>query len=223
MKAPKLLTQVRIELRTRHYSLKTERDYVKWIRNYILFHQKQHPKTLNEVHINQYLSHLAVDRHVSASTQNQALCALVFLYKHVLKMDLDDFGPMVWAKKSQRIPVVLSKKEVKLVLSFLHGKSWLIANLLYGSGLRLIECLRLRIKDIDFDYLQVNVWEAKGAKCRVTMLPKTIVTPLKKHLSNIKKQHDKDLNSGYGSVELPHALVRKYPHAAREWKWQFTR
>ena len=141
---PKLLDQVRYALRTRHYSYRTEKCYIQWIKSYILFHDKRHPAELAENHINQYLTHLAVDKKVAASTQNQSLCAIVFLYKNVLKIDLGDFGPLIWAKKPQRLPVVLSKQEVKQIMEYLHGKTWIIANLLYGSGLRLNECLRLR-------------------------------------------------------------------------------
>ena len=219
---PRLLDEVRSALRLRHYSLKTEKTYVRWIKEYIYFHGKQHPKNLGEKHISEFLSYLAVKRHVSAPTQNQALCAIVFLYKHVLGKELGDFGPLIWAKKSENIPVVLAKNEVEQVLSQLHGKPWLIAQLQYGAGLRLNECLRLRIKDIDFSYKQISVWEAKGAKARVTMLPRMLNQPLKAHIHNVKKLHERDLESGFGSVELPYALSKKYRNADKEWQWQYV-
>lgn len=219
---PKLLDQVRQSLRTKHYSYRTEKSYVGWIRQFILFHGKRHPKDMGEEEINKFLTHLAVKRNVSASTQNQALCAIVFLYKHVLKKELGDFGDLVWAKKPKSLPVVLTRKEVKYILSQLHGKSYLIGNLLYGSGLRLIEVLRLRVQNIDFAYNQITVIEGKGAKSRITMLPEKIKTPLKLYLQKIKKIHEKDLKNGYGSVEMPYALNKKYPNADKEWKWQYV-
>jgi len=159
---------------------------------------------------------------VSASTQNQALCAIVFLYKHVLKRELGDFGNFAWAKKPKRLPVVLTKEEVKAVLRQLSGTNWIMAKLLYGSGLRLNECLQLRVQDIDFHYKQITVRNAKGEKDRVTMLPESVVEPLKRHLDFVKKLHEKDLKDGFGSVHLPYALERKYPNAATEWGWQYV-
>lgn len=221
-KPPKLIDQVRYALRTRHYSFKTEKAYIDWIKKYIFFHNKQHPLELGERHINRFLTHLAVQKKVAASTQNQALCALVFLYKPVLGKELGDFGTLIWAKKPQRLPVVLTKSEVKSILDNLYGPPWLLANLLYGAGLRLNECPRLRVKDIDFGYRQINVWEAKGAKSRITMLPKTVIIPLKIHMEKVRKLHEKDLSRGFGSVELPHALKRKYAHADKKWIWQYV-
>lgn len=218
---PKLLDQVRSAIRVKHYSYRTEKSYIQWIRQFIMFHGKRHPKDMGEEEINKFLTHLAVERKISASTQNQALCAIVFLYKHVLKKEIGDFGQLVWAKRSQRLPVVLSVKEVQHILEHLHGKPWLIANLLYGAGIRLNECLRLRVKDIDFDYHQLAILEAKGAKCRRTTLPQKIVIPLKSHLEKVKCIHNKDLAQDYGSVELPYAFQKKDPAAARDWKWQY--
>ena len=220
-KQPKLLDRVRHSLRTLHYSRNTEQTYIKWIKEYIFFHHKRHPLDLGEQEINRFLTHLAVNKKVAASTQNQALCALVFLYKHVLKKELGDFGTITWAKKSQRLPVVLTPREVKAVLDHLHGVPWIMANLLYGSGLRLTECLQLRIKDIDFGYNQISVWEAKGNKCRFTMLPKSVITPLQLHLGKVKKINQRDLLKGHGEVYLPHALDRKYTNAKTEFKWQY--
>jgi len=219
---PKLLEQVKQSLRTKHYSYRTEKSYISWIKQFVLFHGKRHPKDMGEKEISEFLTHLAVKRRVSSSTQNQALCAIVFLYKHVLKKELGDFGDLIWAKKPTSIPVVLTKKEVKSILSELHGKPYLIGHLLYGSGLRLIEVLRLRVHNIDFDYNQITVIEGKGAKSRITMLPETIKTPLKLYLQKIKKIHEKDLKNGYGSVEMPYALNNKYPNADKEWKWQYV-
>ena len=219
--SPKLLERVRRSLRALHYSPRTEEVYIKWIRQYILYHGKKHPDHLNEDHVRRFLTHLAVDKHVSSTTQNQALCAIVFLYKHILKNELGNLGSILWAKKPSRLPVVLTQQEVKSIFQHLHGKPWLIANLLYGAGLRLNECLNLRVKDIDFDYRQINVWEGKGAKSRITMLPESVILPLKNHIERVRKQHYKDLAAGFGSVELPHALSRKYAHADKEFIWQY--
>lgn len=217
---PKLLDQVRRALRVRHYSASTEKTYIQWIYRYICFHNKIHPRDLNESEISQFLSYLATIRKVSASTQNQALCAIVFLYKEVLKIDLGTFN-LVWAKKSKRIPVVFSKKEVAELMKQLKGVHWILAMLMYGAGLRRMECLRLRVKDIDFDYNQITIKSGKGDKDRVVPLPNGIIPQLKKHLEQVHKQHANDLQNGFGSVELPFALARKYPHAEKEWKWQY--
>ena len=219
---PKLLDQVRHTLRTRHYSLRTEKSYLQWIRQYIFFHNKQHPARLGEEAIGQFLTHLAVNKRVSSTTQNQALCALVFLYKHVLGKELEDFGELVWAKKPKRLPVVFTREEARAVLNQLHGKYWIMAMLLYGAGLRKIECLRLRVKDIDFNTNQIIVRNTKGDKDRATMLPEKIKEPLKVYLKTVKQMHEKDLKNGYGEVELPYALARKYPNAAKEWGWQYV-
>ena len=220
---PKLLDQVRSVLRTKHYSLRTEEAYIGWIKRFILFNNKKHPMEMGEQEINRFLTHLAVNDHVSASTQNQALCAIVFLYKHVLKQKLGDFGEeLVWAKKPKKLPVVFTKEEAKAVLSHLSGTYWIMAMLLYGSGLRLMECIRLRIQDVDFGYNQIIVRDGKGEKDRVTMLAEKVKVPLQDHLVKVKKLHKADLKAGYGTVHLPYALERKYPNANREWCWQYV-
>jgi len=220
-KKPKLLDQVRAAIRTRHYSYRTEQAYVFWVKRFIIYHKKCHPKEMGEKEINEFLTHLAVKENVSASTQNQALCAIVFLYKHVLKIDIGDLGIMVWAKKQDRMPVVLTRKEAQAVLSQLTGMNWLMGMLLYGAGLRLTECLQLRVKDIDFEYRQITVLNAKGAKARVTPLPERLIEPLKHHLIYVKQLFEKDLKNGYSSVYLPYALERKYPNAGKELCWRF--
>jgi len=219
---PKLLDEVREAIRTRHYSLKTEEAYVHWIKRFILFHNKRHPRDMREREINQFITHLAVKENVSASTQNQALCAIVFLYKQVLKIELGDFGTIVWAKKRETEPVVFTKKETKAVLDQLSGMNWIMANLLYGAGLRLTECLQLRVKDIDFEYNQITVRDSKGNKDRITVLPQVVKKPLQEHLKTVKKLHEKDLREGFGLVYLPYALERKYPNAGKEFGWQFV-
>jgi len=220
-KKPKLLDEVREAIRTRHYSLKTEEAYVHWIKRFILFHNKRHPRDMREREINQFITHLAVKENVSASTQNQALCAIIFLYKQVLKIDIGDLGNVVWAKKPDRVPVVFTRSEAQAVLSQLTGMNWLMGMLLYGAGLRLTECLQLRVKDIDFEYQQITVHSAKGAKDRVTPLPERMIEPLKQHLKYVKELHQKDLKDGYTSVSLPYALERKYPNAGKELGWKF--
>ena len=179
---PRLLDRVRIAIRTQHYRLCTEEAYVNWIKRFILFHRKRHPREMGEVEINQFLTHLAVNKKVSASTQNQALCAIVFLYKHVLKQELGDVGRVVWAKKPKRVPVVFTREEVKMIMRHLDGVKWIMVNLLYGAGLRLMECLRLRVKDIDFGYKQITVRDAKGHKDRLTLLPEIVIEPLQEHV-----------------------------------------
>jgi len=222
VKKPKLLDQVRHALRTKHYAMKTEQAYVHWIKRYILFHNKRHPKEMGGKEINQFLSHLAVKEKIAASTQNQALCAIIFLYKHILKIDPGELGDVIWSKKPKRLPVVFTREEVKAVLIQLAGRNGIMANLLYGAGLRLVECLRLRVKDIDFGYNQILVRNGKGEKDRVTMLPEIVKNPLNQHLRKVKIQHENDLKKGFGTVYLPYALDRKYPNANREWSWQYT-
>jgi integron integrase len=219
---PKLLEQARVQLRTRHYSYRTEQTYLHWIKQFILFHDKRHPALLGSDDIGTFLSHLAVERTVSASTQNQALAALLFLYKQVLQIDLPRLENVARAKKPIRLPVVLTRDEVKAVLCQLPTTKWLMASLLYGSGLRLTECLRLRVKDLDFAYRQITVRDGKGGKDRVTILPDTLVAPMQGHLVRVRSLHAQDLLEGYGAVHLPAALARKYPNAAREWAWQFV-
>ena len=221
-KQPKLLDQVRSAIRLRHYSIRTEEAYVQWIRRYILFHNKRHPLEMGSLEINRFLSHLASGKHVASSTQNQALCALVFLYKVVLHKDPGDLADVVWAKKPKKLPVVLTREETKALLSGLEDEKWIMGNLLYGAGLRLMECIRLRVKDVDFGYRQIVVRNGKGEKDRVTMLPACVIKPLQEHLVEVKALHERDLGEGFGNVYLPCALERKYPHADREWAWQYV-
>ena len=219
---PKLLDQVRDVIRRRHYSIRTEQAYIDWIKRFILYHDKRHPKEMAEEEVSEFLTHLARDRDVAPSTQNQALSALLFLYKDVLKHEIGWLEKVERAKKPARLPVVLSRTEVKRVFAHLHGTPKLMAGLLYGSGLRLMECVRLRVKDIDFELAQITIRDAKGGKDRVTMLPVNLAEPLKRHLIRIKAQHEQDLEDGFGSVHLPFALSRKLPNAARAWAWQYV-
>jgi len=219
---PRLLDQVRAAIRMRHYSYRTEQAYVGWIRRYILFHRKRHPKEMGKQEISQFLTSLAVDRRVAASTQNQALAALLFLYQDVLDCDPGWIDDIVRAKRPRRLPVVLTAAEVDALLAELSGVAWMIAMLLYGSGLRLMECLRLRVKDIDMARREITVREGKGDKDRVTMLPAAIVEPLPRHLVRVRTIHERDLRAGEAGVMLPAALVTKYPTAGREWGWQWV-
>ena len=219
---PKLLDQVRLATRARHYSPRTEETYVGWIKRFIFFHNKRHPAEMGEAEIGQFLSGLARDTHVSASTQNQALNALLFLYREVLRKEIGYVNGVIRAKKPRRLPVVLTKEEVKAVLSRLSGTTWLMTMLLYGAGLRLLECCRLRVKDIDFSRNQIMVRACKGDKDRYTMLPAVVKDPLLRHLQAVKLQHEKDLERGLGRVALPNALDRKYPNAGKDWPWQWV-
>jgi integron integrase len=219
---PKLLEQVRQLLRLRHYSLRTEEAYLAWIKRFILFHQKRHPIELSETDVSAFLNSLANNGRVAASTQNQALSALLFLYKEVLQRELGFIGGVVRIKRPPKLPVVLTPAEVRAVLAQLHGQYRLMANLLYGSGLRLLECLRLRIKDVDLEYLHIVVRESKGGKDRRTMLPVSVVPALRDHLAKVKHGHTVDLAEGFGTVHLPGALERKMPNASREWPWQYV-
>jgi integron integrase len=218
---PKLLDQVRGAIRAKHYSHRTEEAYIQWIKRFILFHNKRHPAEMGETEINQFLTHLAVKENVAASTQNQALSAILFLYREVLRRQIGDLGTVTWAKKPKRLPVFFTRQEVKAVLSHLTGTHWLMASLLYGAGLRLIECLKLRVKDIEFEYNQIIVRDGKGQKDRVTVLPNSLKEPLRQHLAKVKKLHEADLKQGFGVVDLPGALARKYPNAGREFAWQY--
>lgn len=222
MENPKLLTQVREILRLKHYSIRTEEAYVYWIKRFIIFHNKRHPLEMGSEEIGEFLTSLAVQGKVSASTQNQALCAIVFLYKNVIKKGPGNFRDFVFAKRPEKLPSVLTKEEIKAVLQRLQGNYWIIGNLLYGSGLRLMECLRLRVKDIEFSYNQVIVRDGKGQKDRITILPELLKEKLAEHLQKIKKLHEKDLSQGNGRVYLPFALERKYPNANKEWGWQYV-
>jgi integron integrase len=219
---PKLLDQVRAEIRTRHYSIHTEQAYIHWIKEFILFHHKRHPAEMAEREVTAFLAHLAVDRNIAASTQNQALSALLFLYNHVLQQPLEWLDRITRAKSPTRVPLVFTRHEVQAILAQLDGQTWLMASVLYGAGLRLMECLRLRVKDIDFGYNQITVHDGKGAKDRVTLLPEPLKAPLQRHLAKIRSQHQEDLKQGYGAVYLPFALERKYPAANREWGWQYV-
>ena len=220
-KSRKLLDQIRDAIRLKHYSYSTEKTYVHWARRYILFHNKRHPAEMGAVEIETFLTHLAKEDNVSASTQNQALNALLFLYRSVLKIDLAIPIHALRAKRSEHLPTVLSKEETAQVLSGMHGLHQLMAKLLYGSGLRLMECLRLRVKDIDFEQSQIIVREGKGEKDRATMLPSSLVEPLKTQIAYIRNLHELDLEQEFGSVELPFALARKYPNADKEFAWQY--
>lgn len=205
----------------RHLSLRTEQAYAQWIRRYILFHRKSHPREMGESEIRAYISHLAVNEGISASTQTVALSALLFLYRDVLKQELPYVSNIERAQKPKRLPVVFTRDEVKRLLVSLEGTHWLVAGFLYGSGLRLMECLRLRVKDVDFTYGQVVVRDGKGEKDRVTMLPAKLKRPLTRHLQKVKIMHDEDLEAGFGEVFLPYALARKYPNAPSLWGWQY--
>jgi integron integrase len=216
------MDRVRAKLRAGHYSHLTEKAYVTWIRRFILFHQKQHPLTLGTEHIEAFLSDLAIERKVSASTQNQALNALLFLYRRVLEVELPWLDNVMRARKPARLPVVLTPEEIAAVFANLRGNYWLICSLLYGSGLRLMECLRLRVKDVDLQAHQLTVRSGKGQKDRVTVLAEAAVTPLEQHLARRREQHAIDLARGSGAVYLPDALARKYPNASRQWAWQFV-
>ncbi|MCL4504827.1 MAG: integron integrase [Chloroflexi bacterium] len=218
----RLLDQVSDAIRVKHYSIRTEEAYVGWIRRFILFHDKRHPKDMGGPEIEAFLTHLAVEDHVAASTQNQALSALLFLYRDVLRKELDYPIDAVRAKQPAHLPAVLTKDETRRVIAQLSGIYQLLARLLYGSGLRLLECLRLRVKDLDFARRAIIVRDTKGDEDRVTMLPDTLIEPLREHLQRVKRLHEEDLAKGYGAVYLPDALERKYPNASREWIWQYV-
>ncbi len=216
-----LIRAVSDVIRVKHYSIRTEEAYTAWIKRYILFHGGRHPLEMGIPEIESFLTHLTVNRNVAPSTQNQAFAALLFLYRDVLKNDLP--GPInsIRAQKPARLPTVLTKEEALKVIAALSGTHRLMAQLLYGSGLRLSECLRLRVKDLDFARCQIVVRDGKGMKDRATMLPAILIPPLQKHLRRVRRIHQDDLNEGYGSVDLPFALERKYPNASREWIWQY--
>ncbi|PPD25591.1 MAG: integrase [Methylomonas sp.] len=217
-----MLDQVRDKIRVKHYSIRTEQAYTDWIRRFILFHHKQHPSEMGAAEVEAFLTHLAVVGNVAASTQNQAKSALLFLYKEVLAVELPWLDGVEQAKAPKRLPVVLTHAEVKDLLGRLTGTSWLLASLLYGTGMRLMEVMRLRVKDVEFARLEIVVRDGKGFKDRVTMLPASLAEPLKAHLEKVKALHHEDLQTGYGSVYLPHALEKKYPNAGREWGWQYV-
>jgi len=217
----RLLDQVRRAVRLRYYSRRTEQAYCYWVRAYIRYHRLQHPQEMGEREVAQFLSHLTIDRSLAPSTQNQALNALCFLYRHVLDRPLGRLSEVARAKRPQRVPVVFTPGEVKRILAELRGVPWFVAAMLYGSGLRLMECLRLRIKDVDLERREVVVRDGKGRKDRVTMLPDRMVPYVRRMMERARRYHDLDLAEGLGAVELPYALARKYPNAARELMWQY--
>ena len=219
--AQKLLDQVSTVARLKHLSTRTEKAYRHQIKRFIVFHKLRHPQNMREEEIRAYLSHLAIDRNVSASTQNVALAALLFLYRDVLKIDLNRIEDIERARLPTRLPVVFTRDEVKAILKQLSSVDHIVASLTYGAGLRLMECLRLRIKDIDFSYNQIFIRSGKGEKDRVTMLPTSLKEPLRKHMLTVKLIHQTDLKQGLGEVHLPYALARKYSGAARQWGWQY--
>ena len=220
--APKLLDQVRGKIRLKHYSIRTEQAYLDWIKRFILHFDKAHPKNMGAEEVEKFLTYLAVEGRVAASTQNQAKSALLFLYREVLKIELSWLDDIEKAKAPKRLPVVLTRAEVQALLSRLHGTHWLISNLLYGTGMRIMECLRLRVKDIEFSRKEILIRDGKGFKDRVTMLPLALVNPLREHLENVKILHDQDMSAGYGNVYMPYALDKKYPTAAFDWGWQYA-
>ncbi|NOS74348.1 MAG: integron integrase [Methyloglobulus sp.] len=219
---PKLLDQVRGKIRLKHYSIRTEQAYTDWIKRFILHFGKRHPRDMGAAEVERFLTHLAVNGKVSASTQNQAKSALLFLYKEVLGVQLPWLDNVEQAKTPKRLPVVLNRDEVQAILSRLSGTQWLIASLLYGTGMRILECLRLRVQDIDFKRREILIRDGKGFKDRVTMLPVTLSAALQAHLTKVKSLHDNDLVQGNGSVYLPFALERKYPNAGKDWIWQYV-
>ena len=221
-RAPRLLDRVRDAIRRRHYSRRTEETYVQWIRRFIHYSGTRHPMQLGAEEVTAFLNYLAGERSVAAATQNQALSALVFLYKEVLAQPLPWLSGLERAKRPARLPTVLTAEEVTHLLACLRGMRWLMGSLLYGAGLRLRECLKLRVKDVDFGYGQIVVRDAKGGKDRVTMLPGPVIGPLRTHLERVKRLHERDLAEGFGDVELPDAIARKYPKAPYEWGWKFV-
>jgi integron integrase len=222
MVKPKLLDQVRYAIRTRHLSYRTEQAYINWIRGFILFHNMRHPSEMDESDVSRFLTYLAVKKNVAASTQNQALSAILFLYREVIKKEIGWIDDVERAKRPQRVPVVFTKDEVKNILLHLEGTKWIMASLLYGAGLRLRDCVRLRVKDINLGYDQIVVRDGKGQKDRVTIFPAPAKEPLITHLAKVKSIHEMDLKNGFGRVDLPFALERKYPNADREWAWQYV-
>jgi integron integrase len=220
--APRLYDRVVEALRSRHYSRRTEEAYLHWIRRFLAFHGGIHPRELAKSEVNRFLTHLAISQNVAASTQSQALAAVLFLYQHVPGEPLDRIEGVVRARKPKRLPVVLTRDEAQAILTELEGVPSLVCALLYGAGLRLLEALALRVKDLDFGRGEITVRQGKGQKDRVTMLPGALLEPLQDHLRRVRRQHEADLKSGLGQAPMPDALARKYPHAAREWGWQWV-
>ena len=219
---PKLLDQVRGKIRLKHYSIRTEQAYLDWIKRFILHFDKEHPKNLGAEAVERFLTYLAVEGKVASSTQNQAKSALLFLYREVLGIELGWLDDIEQAKTPKRLPVVLTRHEVQDLLLRLQGTHWLIGTLLYGTGMRIMECLRLRVKDVEFSRQEILVRDGKGFKDRVTMLPDVLVNPLKEHFQKVQILHTQDLDAGYGSVYMPNALEKKYPNASRDWGWQYV-
>jgi integron integrase len=217
----KLITQVKEMIRLKHYSIHTEKAYVDWIVRFVKFHKMKHPQEMGEKEVETFLTHLAIDLDVASSTQNQALNALVFLYSKVLKKPLSGKMEITWVKRSKKLPVVLTVKETKELIAALDGITKLMAQILYGSGLRLMECLRLRVQDLDFEMNQIMVRSGKGNKDRITMMPAKIKDELKLQIEKVKIQHQQDLNQGFGAAYLPHALANKYQNAKKEFAWQY--
>lgn len=213
---------MRQALRARHYSLRTEKTYIMWTKRFVFFHNTRNPVEMAESEINAFLTHLAVTERVSASTQNQALSALLFLYRQVLHHKVGDLGEVIRARKPKRLPIVMTRREIKDVFAKMSGDQRLMATLMYGAGLRLMECLRLRVQDIDFERNEITVRDGKGSRDRVTMLPESLRKPLLDHLRKVKDIHEKDLTDGWGQVLMPYALDRKYPNASAEWRWQWV-
>jgi integron integrase len=219
--APRLLERMQRALRVRHYSLRTEEAYLGWIRRFFA-HTRRHPKELSSDEINRFLTHLAVTKHVAASTQRQALSAILFLYREVLKIDPPWIDDLVRARQPKRLPTVLSKEEVAALLARLEGTVQLVVMLLYGTGMRILECLRLRVQDLDFSLGTITIRDGKGRKDRTTLLPSSGRQRLRDHLDHVREIHKQDLADGFGSVFLPTAIDRKYPHAAGDWRWQYV-
>jgi integron integrase len=221
--SPKLLDQLRDRIRLKHYSLRTEQAYLQWVKRYILFHGKRHPKSMGKAEVEAFLTSLAVERNVTASTQTQALSALLFLYREVFGVDLPWLGEVTRAKKPSRLPTVLTRDETRALLKYVDDPLLdMVIRLLYGTGMRLLECLRLRVKDVDFARNEIVVRDGKGGKDRVTMLPASLADRLKAHLTVVKAQHGADLRDGRGEVWLPDALAVKYPNAPKQWAWQYV-
>ena len=219
----KLLDQLRDQIRLKQYSPRTEKTYIHWVREYILFHNKRHPREMSVTEINQFITHLVVERKASASTQNQAISSILFLYRNLLNIELDEKSiNFIRPKKGKRVPNVLSVKEARSIIANLAGPYKLMVQIMYGSGLRLMECLRLRIKDIDFENHRILVYDGKGGDDRVTMLPDSIITSLREHLQKIRTIHQKDISAGHGSVCMPFGLDKKYPAAHKQWIWQYV-
>jgi integron integrase len=218
----RLFDRLREALRSRHYSRRTEASYCQWVKRLVFFHSVRNPAEMGEPEINAFLSHLAIKGKVSASTQNQALSALLFLYRKVLAREIGDLGCVIRARRPKRLPVVLTRDEVKAALANLTGDKWLMGGVMYGAVLRVSECLGLRVHDLDFSTGQIMVRDGKGFKDRLTMLPEVVKTPLRQHLARVHQIHQRDLAAGYGRVSMPSALARKYPTAARDWGWQWV-